>query len=439
MKIRAEFPEKLSFLNDPFRYKVAHGGRGSAKSWSFARALLIQGAQKKLRILCTREVQKTVKDSVHKLLSDQIEKMGLGSFYEVLETIIRGKNGTEFLFAGLANQTSDSLKSLEGIDRVWCEEAHSISKKSWDVLIPTIRAPESEIWVTFNPVLDTDETYRRFVLQPPPNSMVVEVNYHDNPWFPAVLEAERIHCKATETEDTYNNIWEGKCRSAIEGAIYANEISEAYATRRVGYIPYDPALKVHTVWDLGFADHTAVIMAQRLRSEVRIIDYLQVTRTTIDKVIAMVMTRYYNWGYDFLPHDGFAKERKVGMSDAEILEKFGRRIKRIPNNGEEERIKAARGVFHRICFDREKTVDLVECLKRYHRPESKDGKDASPVHNAASHGSDATGYMCQVVNQMTNEEEQDSPRLLSFSPLGNMGYIFACFMIGSNYVIQNLF
>src|SRR5690242_12113424 len=135
----AEFPSKLKFLFQPKRYKVAYGGRGATKSWGFARALLIQGAQKKLRILCTREVQKSIKDSVHSLLADQIQALGFGHLYEVLQNEIRGKNGTEFLFAGLSTQTIESIKSYEGIDRVWVEEARAVSKRSWSILIPTIR------------------------------------------------------------------------------------------------------------------------------------------------------------------------------------------------------------------------------------------------------------------------------------------------------------
>src|SRR5574343_99827 len=148
--VDAHFPKKLEFLFKPKRYKVAYGGRGSGKSWGVARALLIQGAQSPLRILCAREVQKSIKQSVHQLLTDQIQALGLGGFYEVLETEIRGKNGTQFYFAGLASHTVESIKSFEGAQRVWVEEGQTVSKKSWDILIPTIRAPASEICVTFN-------------------------------------------------------------------------------------------------------------------------------------------------------------------------------------------------------------------------------------------------------------------------------------------------
>ena len=150
---KAQFPQKLEFLSKPYRYKVAYGGRGSGKSWGFARELLIQGATKKLRVLCAREIQRSIKQSVHQLLSDQIQQLNLGSFYQVLESEIRGINGTQFNFTGLANNTVESIKSFEGVDIVWVEEAQTVSKRSWDILIPTIRKPKSEIWVSFNPDL----------------------------------------------------------------------------------------------------------------------------------------------------------------------------------------------------------------------------------------------------------------------------------------------
>lgn len=138
-KIPARFPQKLKFLFDPYRYKIAYGGRGSTKSWSFARALLIKGSEKQLRILCAREVQKSIEQSVHLLLSDQIKMLELEWFYRITDTEITGINGTQFNFAGLSNITAASLKSYEGVDIVWVEEAQTVTKKSWDTLIPTIR------------------------------------------------------------------------------------------------------------------------------------------------------------------------------------------------------------------------------------------------------------------------------------------------------------
>ena len=400
-----EFPKKLQFLFDPFRYKVAYGGRGSAKSWSFARALLVHGAQSKIRIGCFREVQKSIKDSVHRLLSDQIVSMGLGAFYEVLETEIRGKNGTNFLFSGLSSQTVESIKSFEGVDIAWCEEAQSISKRSWDTLIPTIRKPDSEIWISFNPELDTDETYSRFVLSPPPRSHVTQVNYNDNPWFPDVLEQERVHCQLTNKDD-YDQIWEGKCRLAVSGAIYAREVSDALREGRVCNVPYDPRLKVHTIWDLGWNDSMAIILAQRVRSEIRLIDYIEDDHKTLDWYAAELQKRNYNWGHDWLPHDGATKDFKTGKSAAEILKAFGRKVKMVPQIGIEPGIKAARMMFAQAYFDKTKTARLVECAKRYRRAINQQTNEAgAPVHDEFSHGADVLRYLAVVADQLGNEDD----------------------------------
>src|SRR5574337_547457 len=231
MQTEAEFPETLAFLFEPHRYKVAYGGRGSAKSWGFARALLVLAAQKKMRILCTREVQKSIKDSVHKLLSDQIAAMGMGGNFQILETEIRGINGSEFLFAGLASHTVESIKSYEGIDIVWVEEAQGVTKRSWDVLLPTIRKDGSEVWLSLNPDMETDETYQRFVADAPPDAVVVAMNWRDNPWFSPVLEKERQETLRRDP-DSYANIWDGAPKLVADGAIYKTEIERLHAEGR---------------------------------------------------------------------------------------------------------------------------------------------------------------------------------------------------------------
>lgn len=402
----AEFPKKLEFLFRPYRFKISYGGRGSGKSWSFARALLIQAAGKPLRVLCTREVQKSIKDSVHRLLSDQIEALGLGHFYTVLETEIRGANGSSFMFSGLSSQTVESIKSFEGIDKVWVEEAQNVSKKSWDVLIPTIRKEDSEIWVSFNPELDTDETYVRFVVSPPPSSKVVQVNYCDNPWFPEVLEQERIHCQLTNKED-YAQIWEGKCRSAVSGAIYAHEIGDAVRAGRICNVPYDPKLKVHTVWDLGWNDSMSISLVQRVRSEIRVIEYIEDSHKTLDWYVAGLNQKRMNFGIDWLPHDGRTKDFKTGKSAEEILKSFGRKVKITPNISIESGIKAARMMFAQVYFDKTKTARLVECLKRYRRSINQaTNEPGAPVHDEFSHGADDFRYLAVVADQLTNEEER---------------------------------
>ena len=166
-KVWADFPDKLNVLFNPVecRYRILYGGRGGAKSWGIARALLIKGAKTALRVLCAREFMTSMKDSVHKLLCDQIIELGLISFYEITQASIRGKNGTEFSFVGLKNNTAN-VKSFEGVDICWVEEAQTVSSRSWNILIPTIRKQDSEIWVSFNPELESDDTYQRFVAYP---------------------------------------------------------------------------------------------------------------------------------------------------------------------------------------------------------------------------------------------------------------------------------
>lgn len=400
-----EFPEKLRFLFAPSRYKVAYGGRGSGKSWGFARALLILGAARPMRILCTREVQKSIKDSVHKLLSDQIEAMGLGAHYKVLETEIRGINGTEFLFAGLSTQTIESIKSYEGIDVCWAEEAQKITKRSWTILIPTIRKNDSEIWISFNPELDDDETYVRFVENPPPEAVVVKVNYHDNPWFPSVLEKERQHAKKVLPEDEYNNIWEGDCRAAVEGAIYAKEVAEAMAGKRIVDLPYDPALKVHVVWDLGWNDSMFLILVQRHISSMRVIEVIEDDHKTYDWFSSELKLKRYNWGSMFLPHDAFHATPETGRTPAQILTALGWTCIPVPNQSIELGIKTARMGFRQVYFDKTKAERLIQCLKRYKRniPVST-GEPASPVHDEYSHGADCFRYMSLVGGHMSNED-----------------------------------
>lgn len=400
----AEIPEKLSFLFEPHRYKVAHGGRGSAKSWSFARALLIEGAQAPLRIGCFREIQRSIKDSVHKLLGDQIIALNIGWYYDVLDAVIRGKqHATEFLFSGLQGHTVDSIKSYEGLDRAWVEEAQTVGKRSWDILTPTIRKPGSEVWVSLNPDLESDETYQRFVEMPPPGAKVVQVNWQHNPWFTAELEAERQATLARDPEG-YQNIWEGVPKRTVDGAIYKHEIDRLYARRGVRPVPYDPLLKVHTIWDLGWNDSMAIIMVQRSIAEVRVIDYIEDSHKRLDEYVAMLNQRGYNWGEDWIPHDGKTKNIQTGKSAEEVLKALKRDVRITPDIGVEPGIKAVRLMFDRCYFDEVKALPLVNRLKRYRRAiPVATGEPAGPLHDENSHGADAFRYLGVAVDKLRND------------------------------------
>lgn len=420
VKVNLQLPEKLSFLlSSKARYKVARSGRGAAKSWSYAQALLVRGMERPSRILCAREVQESIADSVHALLKDQVERLGVGHFYEVLKNEIRGINGTSVVYAGLASHTVESIKSFEGVDIVWIEEAQRVTKRSWDVLQPTIRKPGSEIWISYNPELETDETHQRFTVNPQPDSIVVYMSYLDNPWFPEVLEVERRECEKRDPEG-YPNIWLGQCKPAVEGAIYYKQVADMEAQGRVRPVPYDPLLKVHTVWDLGWNDQTTIIMAQRAGSEIRVIDYIEDSHRTLAEYVVELESRKWNWGSDWLPHDGYAQSANSmtaqAQSAATVLKKLGRRVRpkgqSVPLMTVEGGIRAARQVFQRAYFDEVKTKRLVECLKRYRRTLSRSTEEPSlPVHDEWSHGADAWRYLGLVVDKFTNETQSSLQKI----------------------------
>lgn len=402
-----EVPEKFECLWQPARYKVAFGGRGGTKSWGIGRGLLLQGVDDPLRILCARETQLSIRQSVHRLLSDQIIELGLTDHYEIQHTEIKGKNGTLFAFAGLSALTVDSIKSFEGFDRVWVEEAQAVTKRSWAILIPTIRKKGSEIWVSFNPDLDTDDTWVRFIENTPPNTILIPVSFRDNPWLTQELRDEMEHLKRTDPHE-YENVWEGKCRPAAQGAIYTREMTALAESKRVCNLPADALLKTHTVWDLGFNDQTSIIIVQSNRSELRIIDYIEDSRHNLAHYVSELKAKELNWGTDYLPWDG--SEDRFRLTDPEsspegILRKLQRKVEVIPKADVENGIKKARVIFSRCYFDRDKTVRLRECLKRYRRtiPPSTN-EPATPMHDEFSHGADAFRYLAMVADQLNNNE-----------------------------------
>lgn len=249
-----QFPAKLRCLFRPARYKVLYGGRGGAKSWGIARALVLIAASSKKRILCAREVQNTMRDSVHKLLKDQIETLGLMPWFTITENSIRSSAGSEFIFKGLRFDVQ-GVKSTEGIDICWVEEAQTVSQESWDVLIPTVRSDSSEIWVSFNPKETNDPTYQRFVVKPPPDAVVVEINYDDNPWFPGVLRREMEYCRAIDF-DAYMHIWRGKPRTISAAAIFADKVQvEAFSDEL-----WEQADRLFYGADFGFATDPSTLI-----------------------------------------------------------------------------------------------------------------------------------------------------------------------------------
>ena len=397
---KAEFPLKLQCLFQPSRYKVLYGGRGGAKSWGVARALLIKGAQAPLRVLCAREFQTSIKDSVHKLLCDQIEALGLGSFYEITQTNIKGKNGSEFSFVGLKNNVAN-VKSYEGVDVCWVEEAQTTSRMSWNVLIPTIRKEKSEIWVTFNPELETDETYQRFVLNPPENCIVQKINWSDNPWFPETLKLEKDALKHRDAQ-AYNVVWEGLCRQTVDGAIFAREMQMAELDGRITKVNYDATKPVHAIFDLGWSDATAIWFLQFVGMETRLIRYIEGNQQTMSDYLAKMQTFGYMYDTLWLPHDAENKTLAAnGRSIEEIVRNAGYKTKIIPRTPIMDSINAARTLFTNMWFDRENCHEGLQCLRHYRYDVDPDTKQFSktPLHDNYSHGADAFRYIGLMVNE----------------------------------------
>lgn len=400
--MRHEFPEKvLPGIFEHHRYKSLRGGRGSAKSWSVCRALLLLGIDRPLRVLCARETQKSIRDSVHKLLVDQMVRMQLAGEYVAHQVDIKGRNGTLFAFTGLSELTAESIKSFEGFDIVWIEEAQVVSDRSWTILVPTIRKPGSQIWATWNPELDTDPTWKRLIEKPFPDTWSVELNWRDNPWFTDVLEQERQHALATLSKADYENIWEGKPRPAVSGAIYADEIAALYESRRICDVPYDPFHLVYPVFDLGWNDKMTIGFWQRHISALRCIDYIEDDHKTYEWYSQRMRERSYNFGRLFLPHDGGHANPESGRTPQKILEGLGWTVDVLPRADPEQGIKDTRMAMRQMAFDKERCGTLIEHLKRYRRSIPRTTNEpAGPMHDQHSHGADMVRYAAQAAPQM---------------------------------------
>lgn len=400
-EIIAPFPAKLSFLlEERARYKVLYGGRGGTKSWGIARALIIRGAKEPgLRVMCTREVQSSMKESVHQLLKDQIKLLGLGpaseggtGHYRVLDNEIRGPGGTGFIFKGMSDP--EAIKSLEGCDVCWIEEARVTTKTSWQKLDPTVRKPGSEIWVSFNPELETDFLYDLFVKRdPPPRSIVRQVGWQDNPWLSDELLAQKDHQKTVDYDD-YLWIWEGHCRVALEGAVYAKELRAAQKEGRICKVPLDRSKPIHTFWDLGRGDMTAIWFVQIVGFQYRIVGYYQNSGFVFDHYLKHLQDekerRGWFYGTHWLPHDAGDKLLAARRTIKQQTEDAGHQVRIVPKLPIVNGINAARTVFAQCYFDEVETADGINCLRQYHYEVDDDGtRSNKPEHDWSSHGSDA--------------------------------------------------
>lgn len=418
MQIEARFPKAFQPLDVPRRYKVMYGGRGSAKSWTVARKLLIRGTEQKLLILCTRELQKSIKQSVHRLLKNQITALGLENFYICTDTLIKGINGTEIIFMGIRHNT-DEIKSTEGVDICWIEEAHKLTETSWDIIDPTIRKDGSEIWITYNTRFKHDYIHSIFAVKRiMPDAWVAKINYDQNPYFPDRLRLQMETMKEIDYEK-YLNIWEGEIKQLAEGAIFGKQITEVKRKNRLLYIPIQKNIPIDTFWDLGKSDYTAVWFLQRVGMQYQFIDYFQGRLEEVDYYVRFIKSTGYLYGTHYMPHD--SRHKRLGMVRT-IEEQFKdggvspiRVVERVPDKI--QGIQATREVFPNCFFhkgqddgpdhkaegycdwvkDLEMTTRTRRCEKgfealsnyRYKYNDEDDVYQSTPHHDWASNGADA--------------------------------------------------
>lgn len=242
-------------LHKKARYKILWGGRGSAKSWSVAEALIRLAATKCVRILCCREHQNTIKDSAHRLLKDTITRLGLGGYFEVTKEEIRSRTGSLFIFKGLWNN-EESVKSTEAIDICWVEEGQTVSDPSWRTLIPTIRVGGSEIWVTFNLINEEDPTYQRFVVNPRTGSIVHKVNYDQNPYFWNTPLAQEMEDDKRDNYHMYEHVWLGFPLHIDDSIIFSGK----YVVEKFPDDLWQQAERLHFGADFGFANDPSTLI-----------------------------------------------------------------------------------------------------------------------------------------------------------------------------------
>ena len=420
---RIELPPKLIpvFTGDAL-YRGAFGGRGSAKTRSFAKMSAVWGlkfarANQAGVIVCGREFMNSLEESSLAEVKAAIEsEPWLMEQYDVGDKFIRTKDRKiEFAFIGLRHNL-DSIKSKSRIRLLWVDEAEPVSETAWAKAIPTVREDESEVWITWNPERRKSATHQRFRLEPPEGSKIVEINWRDNPWFPARLNKTRLDDEA-KRPDQYQHVWEGDFVSIVEGAYYARCLAEAKAQGRIGNVAPDPLMRMRAIWDIGGtglrADATAIWVAQFIGREIRNLNYYEAVGQPLATHVQWLRENGYEKALCVLPHDGAAGEKVVAMTYQSALEEAGFETAVIPNQGRgaaKMRVEAARRLFPSMWFNAATTEPGREALGWYHEKKSDDEREIGlgPEHDWSSHGADAFGLM--AIAYETPSEEKYRPK-----------------------------
>ncbi|MCJ8336377.1 MAG: phage terminase large subunit, partial [Epibacterium sp.] len=379
----------------PSRYKGAWGGRGSGKSQFFADAIIIEALKRPgLRVLACREIQKSLKESAKRLLESKIEGYRLGGMFEVQSAEIKTPGGGSIVFAGLQDHTSESIKSYEGFDIAWIEEAQTVSERSLNLLRPTIRAPGSELWFSWNPRFDTDAVDKMLRgVEMPSDVIVVKANHSDNPWLPQELEREREDCLRAQP-DQYDHIWEGGYATVTEGAYYAQVLATARNEGRIGSVTEDSLMGKRAYWDIGVSDATAIWVTQQVGDKLRFIDHYEAENQPLAAHLEWLRSNGHGNAECVLPHDGAQRDKVTAIRFEDHISRAGFNVRTVENQGMGaafKRIEAARARFNRFWFDEEKCAKGLKALGWYHEKKNQGGYGVGVDHDWASHSADAFG------------------------------------------------
>jgi phage terminase large subunit len=407
-------------LLEPARYKAAHGGRGSGKSHFFADLAIEDSlAEKGLRTVCIREVQKSLKDSAKRLLEDKLQEHRLGEAdgFKVFREVIETPGDGVITFQGMQDHTAESIKSLEGFKRAWAEEAQTLSARSLSLLRPTIRADDSQLWFSWNPRRKNDPVDAMLRgSHKPTGAVIVRANWSDNPWFPKVLDRERLDC-LRDSPDQYDHIWEGGYAGVIDGAYYAKCIAEAKVKGRIGNVSPDPLMTYRAIFDIGGtgarADAVSIWIAQFIGREIRVLNYYEAVGQPLATHVNWLRDNGYGRAQIILPHDGTTNDKVFDVSYESALTAAEFDVLVIPNQGKGAaamRIEAGRRLFPSIWFNAETTQGGIDALGWYHeRKDETRNIGLGPEHDWSSHGADAFGLMC-VAYEAPTEAQERRPR-----------------------------
>jgi phage terminase large subunit len=402
-------------------YRGAYGGRGSAKTRSFAKMAAVWGVRlaqenKPGVIVCGREFMNSLDDSSMAEVKAAIySEPWLAELYDVGEKYIRTKDRRiDFAFIGLRHNL-DSIKSKALIRLLWVDEAEPVSESAWMKAIPTVREDGSEIWVTWNPERKNSATHKRFRLDPPTGAKIVELNWRDNPWFPETLNKTRLD-DFNKRPDQYAHVWEGDFVTVVEGAYFAKSLSAAKAAGRIGRVSADPLMTIRAIWDIGGtgakADACSIWIAQFVGREIRVLDYYEAVGQPLATHVQWLREKGYGKAYCILPHDGAHQDKVFDASYEGALRSAGFEVRVVPNQGKgaaKMRIEAARRLFPSIWFNADTTEAGRDALGWYHEKKSDDERNVGlgPEHDWSSHGADAFGLMCVAYEQPEDGQDED--------------------------------